>query len=82
MAMTATQLRADLYRVLDSVVDTGEPIEVVRRGRRLRIEVVDAPPKVFRYDALEPNEGVIVGDPDDLVRVDFGQLWDPDKALP
>ena len=36
-AISATKLRRNLYDILDSVLDTGIPVEVERNGRRLRI---------------------------------------------
>ncbi len=35
--ITASQLRADVYRILDDVLATGQPCEVVRKGRKLVI---------------------------------------------
>jgi len=35
--LTASRLRADVYRVLDGVLETGVPALVQRRGRMLRI---------------------------------------------
>lgn len=37
MAITASQLRQDVYRLLDHVLETGVPLEIERGGRRLRI---------------------------------------------
>jgi hypothetical protein len=36
-AMTATELRKDIYRVLDDVLETGVPQEVIRGSRTLMI---------------------------------------------
>lgn len=36
-ALTASQLRADVYNVLDQVLTTGEPARIVRNGRVLHI---------------------------------------------
>lgn len=35
--LTASQLRADVYNVLDRVLDTGEPATILRNGRTLHI---------------------------------------------
>ena len=43
MAMTASKLRQDIYRLLDQVLKTGEPVIVERNGRRLRIIADEAP---------------------------------------
>jgi len=39
--ITATQLRKDVYRLLDQVVDSGEGLEVKRKGERIQIVPVD-----------------------------------------
>ena len=72
--MKATQLRADLFRVLDRVLETGEEVEIERNGRLLRI----APKKAPRgWDRLVEREGAIKGDPDDLVHVEWSAEWKP-----
>ena len=76
MVVTASKLRADIYRLLDLVLDTGEAIEIERRGRRLRI-VADDRPAVSRLAAAHPLPGVIVGDPEELVHLDWSGEWRP-----
>ncbi len=49
MAMTASALRRDIYRILDRVLDTGEPVIIERNGRRVRISADVVP---SRLDAL------------------------------
>jgi hypothetical protein len=48
MPITASQLRQNVYRVLDQVLETGEPAEIERRGRRLRIVSADPGTKLGR----------------------------------
>src|SRR5690349_23891883 len=48
--MTATELRKDIYRVLDDVLETGIPQEVSRGSRTLMI--VPAGGKRLRLDSL------------------------------
>jgi hypothetical protein len=81
MTLTATTLRSQLYQVLDRIAETGEPVEIVRKGKRLRIQVVESEPKVFSFEALESHPGTIVGDPDTLPYVDLSALWQPDEHL-
>jgi len=49
MAVTASALRRDIYRILDRVVESGEPVITERNGRRVRIPAEDVP---SRLDAL------------------------------
>lgn len=74
MAISASELRQNVYRLLDEVLRTGSPLEIERGGRRLRIVPVDAPEKLSR---LSPHRGTIVGDPEDLVHVDWSGEWRP-----
>jgi prevent-host-death family protein len=66
VAITATKLRADLYRVIEYVITKGVPVEVELRGRKVRI--VPAEPR-DKLAGLVKRPGVIVGDPRRLPRV-------------
>ena len=37
MTITASKLRENIYRILDEVAETGVPVEIVRKGVKLRI---------------------------------------------
>jgi hypothetical protein len=71
---SVSRLRADLYRVLDQVLETGVPVEVERRGRRLRISAVE---EGDRLAALKPRPGYLKGDPDSVVHLDWSEEWRP-----
>ena len=66
MAITATKLRADLYRVIEDVIKKGVPVEVELRGKKVRI--VPAEPR-DKLANLVKRPGVIVGDPGRVARV-------------
>ncbi len=70
----ASALRRDVYRLLDQVLETGEPVEIERRGRVLRI--VTDPPK-SKLAALVSRPEAISGDPGDLVDVEWSGSWRP-----
>jgi antitoxin (DNA-binding transcriptional repressor) of toxin-antitoxin stability system len=74
MAVTASELRQDVYRLLDEVLETGVPLEIERKGRLLRIVPADGPSKLAR---CERRPGYIVGDPEDLVHLDWSEEWRP-----
>ncbi len=72
MTITASKLRENIYRVLDQVLETGEPVEIERNGRRLRI-VADDPPNPLRH--LVRRTDVVVGDSNDFVHLDWSGEW-------
>jgi antitoxin (DNA-binding transcriptional repressor) of toxin-antitoxin stability system len=72
--VTATELRKNVYRLLDQVVDSGEVIEVNRKGKLIRIEPIRKPNKLA---ALKPHPDCINGNPDDLVHMDWSDNWQP-----
>lgn len=78
MAVSASQLRQDVYRLLDEVLRTGKPLEIERKGRILRL-VPDEPRS--RLDRIRAHPEVIVGDPEDLVSIDWSAEWDAEQAL-
>ena len=70
--MTASELRRDIYRVLDRVIETGEPVIIERKGRRIRISAEEAP---SRLDVLVRRPDVVVGDSADFVHLDWSNEW-------
>ena len=74
MAITATRLRANVYKVLDEVLATGTPIEVQRKGQRLRI--VPVKPR-SRLDRLVRRPGYLKGDPESIVHMNWSKEWRP-----
>ena len=70
----ATDLRKDIYKILDRVLESGVPVEVERNGKLLRIVPIDAKPPIER---LRPIPDLIVGDPALLEHVDWSSEWQP-----
>lgn len=71
--LRATALRQDLYRILERIAATGEPAVVERNGRAFKITAVPA----TRELAVLPQADLIIGDPDDLVHIDWSGEWKP-----
>jgi prevent-host-death family protein len=71
MRVTASKLRADIYNILDETLKTGIPVEVVRNGRILKIVPESKPDKLSRLKKRD----YIVGDPEDLVHIDWLSEW-------
>ena len=74
MPITASQLRADVYNLLDRVLATGEPLEIDRNGRLLRV-VVGEP---IDWTRRLTRRAITVGDPDALVDQNAASPWTPD----
>ena len=71
MAITASALRNNVYRLLDRVAEGGGPLTIKRRGRLLKIICTDRPTKLSQLS----RHDCIKGDPDDLVHIDWSKEW-------
>jgi len=69
--ISATQLRQNIYQVLDEVLKTGVPIEIKRRGKVLKIMPKK---KVSKLGCLKKHD-CINGDPESLVHLDWSKEW-------
>ncbi|HEY0230488.1 MAG TPA: hypothetical protein VGC55_04470 [Dokdonella sp.] len=79
MAVSLTELRQRLFELADQVVDTGEPLIVLRRGVRLRLVREDAAvAEGGRLARLTP-QSVVIGPP--LLPEESPSAWVPDAAL-
>lgn len=76
MTLTASKLRANVYRILDQVAETGVPVEIIRGGRRLKIVPADASAS-RRLHRLRPRPKALIGDPQRLVHIDWSKEWKP-----
>lgn len=77
LATTASKLRANIYRMLDEVLETGQPLEIERHGKIL---VIAPKEEKSIWDRLPRREGFIVGDPDELIHIDWSSEWNPDPS--
>ena len=76
MQTTLTDLRAHLYQRIDQLIATGVPIEVNRKGYHIKITVEPAPSKLKK---LIKRENITIGDPEDLVHMDWSEEWKGDQ---
>ena len=72
--MTASELRANIYQLLDRIIETGEPLRIERKGQVLMV-VLEQPSD--RLARLVRREDFIAGDPDDLIHSDWSGEWKP-----
>jgi len=68
--VTPTQLRGNIFKILDEILDTGIPVEINRGGKKLRIVPVEKPDKLKNTIS---RSNVIKGDPGDLVDIHWEQ---------
>ncbi|EAR21608.1 hypothetical protein NB231_02538 [Nitrococcus mobilis Nb-231] len=72
--MTLSKLRANLYRIVDTVILSGRGVEIERRGRRVRIVSAN---EGDALDQLKPHPDYLQTDPEALVHMDWSQEWHP-----
>ena len=66
--VTPTELRSNIYKLLDEVLASGIPLEIDKGGKLLKIVPVERPNKL---DNLIVRPDFIQGDPDDLPEVSW-----------
>ena len=71
MKITASKLRENIYSILDQALETGVPVEVIRKGKILKIVPEVKPDKLSRLKKRK----CIIGDPDDIVHMDWLSEW-------
>jgi hypothetical protein len=69
---SVSALRANLYRLLDRVIETGRPVEVERHGERLKIVRSD---RRSRLSLIRPVPGYLAGEPESLLGLDWSEQW-------
>lgn len=68
--VTPTELRANIYKLLEEVLNTGVPLEINKGDRKLRIVPVD---KGDKLQNLVSRPSVITGVADDLADIHWEQ---------
>ena len=73
--VTLTKLRADLYNIVDQILETGVPVEIERNSERLKIVPCA---KKSKLKNLKKHPGTIIGDPNKLVHMNWTKYWNKD----
>jgi hypothetical protein len=71
--ITPSRLRANLYRILDQILESRRPVEIERKGKRLRIVAESA----GRLELLKPHPEYLKVPPEDIVHMDWSDEWRP-----
>ena len=72
--MTPTQLRKDLYSILDQILESGEGIEIEREFGSVLLLPQRTAGKLERL----PRRQTILGDVDSLDEISWEGVWQPD----
>jgi hypothetical protein len=71
MPLSASELRKNLYKILDEVLKTGVPAEVRWRGKVLKIAPVEPRSKLANLE----RRPYLRTDPEELVHLDWLDWW-------
>ncbi len=72
--VTPTQLRKDLYHLLDEILESGEGIEVSRPGGKVVLLAQKGPAKLSNLR----RRSTIIGEADNIDAVGWEDAWQPD----
>ncbi len=81
MQVALTQLRTHLYQWIDQLIETGESIEVLRKGKKIKI-TVDTDFSQSKKRKFIKRNNVINGNPEDIVSINWISEWNDKNALP
>jgi prevent-host-death family protein len=71
MSISASQLRQNIYRLLDKVARTGVAIVVYRKGKKIKIVPAE---NVSKLRNLKKRP-ILKGDPEEIVHIDWSREW-------
>jgi PHD/YefM family antitoxin component YafN of YafNO toxin-antitoxin module len=75
--MTPTELRKNIYRVLDPIAETGKPVEIMRKGQTFKIICESSESKIERLK-LKTHPKAYKGNSDEVVSMDWSAEWNPE----
>ena len=78
MRLSISRLGRDIYPILDEALNTGIPVEIVRKGQILRI----VPDQKFSKLARLRKRPCIVGNPESIIRTDWLKEWSERMEAP
>lgn len=71
MTISASQLRQNIYRLLDKVARTGVAIVVYRKGKKIKIISAENVSKLHNLK----KRSVFKGNPEEIVHIDWSAEW-------
>lgn len=77
MHVSATELRTNIYQLLDHVITTGEPLEIKRHGQTIKI-IRDT--QKSKLSSLKPHPDTIHCTDDELIHNNWLSEWQNDLS--
>lgn len=72
MEISASALRQNIYKTLDSVLETGNPVEINRKGKKLRIiPVIEENEKLKNLKSRD----IFTTAPENLININTAKEW-------
>lgn len=73
--LSLTELRSNLYQKIDTLIETGIPIELKRRGYLIKIVLEK---KANKLDRLPKRDDFRISHPEDLIHHNWLKDWNND----
>ncbi len=74
MAITPTNFRQNLFKLLDEVLESGKVLEIDRNGSIIKIV---PPKKKSKLKRLVAHPDTVIGDSEELVSINWDKEWKP-----
>ena len=74
MAISSVEFSSKLEGVLDSVIESGIPVEIEHKGKTVRIVPMGKPRSI---ESLITRDGYLKVDPEEVVHMDWSTYWQP-----
>ncbi len=75
--MTATELRAKLYKTLDEVIATGKPVRVERKGKVVLI----SPEQPVKQQRVFKKRKLLANPDEDITQIDWMAEWRKNNSV-
>jgi len=70
-SVTPTELRGNIYKILDEVLETGIPIEINKGGKKLKLIPLN---ETDKFKNLVSRPETINGDPEEFVHINWEKV--------
>lgn len=80
MAISLTELRPHIFRYIDQILKTGEPLYIKRNGKLLKV-CLDDQTYFSLEQCLRKNHAITQGDPEELVHMSWDFEWAESKHI-